>query len=230
MKNTEGLHQAIIKVMQEVKSIDKNTNVGSGNYGYKGVSDKDVKQVIGQAMSKNGLTCMPVKIEPIVKVERWEEETNYNNTKQIKQKQSVFTEILATYQITHAATGESIQIMGYGHGQDAMDKSAGKATTYALKNALLYSFLVPTGQIEDTDNTHSDDIARPTKQVAPVTQTPQQQQPQVSNEQAIEAVAKLNNANDLEELTTVWKEVLTREERLHPDVIAEKNKLKTKLK
>ena len=89
---------------------------------------------------------------------------------------------------------------------------------------------MPTGQIEDTDNTHSDDIARPTKQVAPVTQTPQQQQPQVSNEQAIEAVAKLNNANDVDELVTVWKEVLTREERLHSDVIAEKNKLKTKLK
>ena len=62
------------------------------------------------------------------------------------------------------------------------------------------------------------------------TQTPQQQQPQVSNEQAIEAVAKLNNANDVDELVTVWKEVLTREERLHSDVIAEKNKLKTKLK
>ncbi len=157
----EGLHYAITQVMKEVKNIDKNTSVGSGNYGYKGVSDKDVKQLIGQAMSKNGLTCVPVKIEPTVTVDRWEEETNYNNQKQVKQKQSVFTEILATYQITHAETGESIQIMGYGHGQDAMDKSAGKATTYALKNALLYSFLVPTGQIEDTDNTHSEEIKAP---------------------------------------------------------------------
>ena len=80
-----------------------------------------------------------------------------------KQKQSVFTEVLVTYQITHAESGESINIMGYGHGQDSMDKSAGKATTYALKNALLYSFLVPTGTIDDTDATHSNNVQAPPK-------------------------------------------------------------------
>ena len=58
---------------------------------------------------------------------------------------------------------------------------------------------------------------------------PQQQQPQVSDEQAIEAVVKLNNALTLDELRTAWEDLLTREERLHPDVIAEKKKLKTKL-
>jgi hypothetical protein len=56
---------------------------------------------------------------------------------------------------------ESIEIVGYGHGIDTQDKSAGKATTYALKNALLYSFLVPTGAIDDTDKTHSNDIEAP---------------------------------------------------------------------
>ena len=34
-----------------------------------------------------------------------------------------------------------------------MDKSAGKATTYALKYALLYLFMVPTGKIDDADKT-----------------------------------------------------------------------------
>ncbi len=226
MKNTEGLHQAMIAVMQEVKNIDKSLTVGSGYSAYSGVADKDVKQAIGQAMANNGLTCVPIDIKPTVRIDRWEEETNYNGKKQMKQKQSVFTEILATYCITHAETKESIQIMGYGHGQDSMDKSAGKATTYALKNALLYSYLVPTGAIDDTDKTHSNDAQVPQKAQP---QAPQQQQPKVSVEQAIEAVAKLNNAETLEELGTVWKEVLTREERLHKDVISEKNKLKTKL-
>ncbi len=227
MKNTEGLHQAMIAVMQEVKNIDKSLTVGSGYSAYSGVADKDVKQAIGQAMANNGLTCVPIDIKPTVRIDRWEEETNYNGKKQMKQKQSVFTEILATYCITHAETKESIQIMGYGHGQDSMDKSAGKATTYALKNALLYSYLVPTGAIDDTDKTHSNDAQVPQKAQP---QAPQQQQPKVSVEQAIEAVAKLNNAETLEELGTVWKEVLTREERLHKDVISEKNKLKTKFK
>ena len=154
-KRKTNLHEAIVLVMKDVKNIDKGMQVGSGNYGYKGVADKDVKQAIGQSMSDNGLTCVPINIKPVMHVDRWMDGA--------KQKQSVFTEVLVTYQITHAESGESINIMGYGHGQDAMDKSAGKATTYALKNALLYSFLVPTGAIDDTDATHSKNIPTPPK-------------------------------------------------------------------
>ena len=58
--------------------------------------------------------------------------------------------------------------MGYGHGVDSQDKSAGKATTYALKYALLYAFLVPTGKIDDADNTHSEEISTPKKSEAKV--------------------------------------------------------------
>ena len=166
---SNNLHKAIVLVMQDVKNVDKAMTVGSGNFSYKGVADKDVKQIIGQSMAKHGLTCMPIKIEPTTTIERWQETTNYNNTPQVKQKQSVFTEVLVTYKITHADTGETIDIMGYGHGADAMDKSAGKATTYALKNALLYTFLVPTGAIDDTDNTHSSshEVPQPKVEVKP---------------------------------------------------------------
>ena len=52
--------------------------------------------------------------------------------------------------------GESEEIVGYGHGVDTQDKGAGKATTYALKYALLYTFMVPTGKIDDADNEHSE--------------------------------------------------------------------------
>lgn len=172
-----SLHESIVKVMQEVKNIDKGMQVGSGSYGYKGVADKDVKLAIGQAMSENGLTCVPIDIKPVMHVDRWMDGA--------KQKQSVFTEVLVTYQITHAESGESINIMGYGHGQDAMDKSAGKATTYALKNALLYAFLVPTGAIDDTDKTHSKDIPTP-KQAS---------KPSVTDEFIEQYLTALNSGN-----------------------------------
>ena len=55
-------------------------------------------------------------------------------------------------------------LSGYGQGVDSQDKGAGKATTYALKYALLYAFLVPTGKIDDSDNIHSNDIETPVKQ------------------------------------------------------------------
>jgi len=156
-----NLAYSISMVMSEVKGIDKAMTVGKGNNSYRGVADKDVKLIIGASMVKYGLVCVPIDIKPTVKVERWSEETQYGN----KQKQSVFTEVLATYRITHIETNESIDIMGYGHGVDSMDKSAGKATTYALKNALLYTFLVPTGAIDDTDTTHSASHSVPQKQL-----------------------------------------------------------------
>jgi hypothetical protein len=152
----ENLAKAILQVMEEVKGIEKSMKVGSGNYAYNGVPDQEVKKIIGESMRKNGLILLPIAIEPKVQIDRWEEVFNG----QAKTKQSVFTEVLTTYKLIHVS-GESMEIKGYGHGVDNSDKSAGKATTYALKYALLYTFLVPTGKIDDADNMHSNENAVP---------------------------------------------------------------------
>jgi hypothetical protein len=57
MKN---LIKAVVAVSSEVRNIEKNLNVGTGNFGYKGIADKDVKNVIGKAMIKNGLAIFPI--------------------------------------------------------------------------------------------------------------------------------------------------------------------------
>ena len=161
----ETLWTAIHAVMVEVKNIEKGLTVGEGKMSYKGVSDKDVKVKIGQAMEKHNLIILPIKVEPNLKIERWEEDSNYGK----KTKQTVFTEVLTTYKIVHTLTGETVEIQGYGHGVDSQDKSAGKATTYALKYALLYLFMVPTGDIDDADKTHSQSLPTP---VAPAPVAP----------------------------------------------------------
>jgi hypothetical protein len=162
VENTIGgqnLHSSIVNVMKSVKNIDKSMTVGTGQNSYKGVADKDVKYIIGTAMANNHLTCLPVDIDEDVKVDRWNEETQYG----VKSKQSIFTKVKVKFQLTHVLSNESIIIVGYGHGVDSQDKSAGKAMTYALKNALLYSFLVPTGAIDDTDATHSNNLPIPSE-------------------------------------------------------------------
>jgi hypothetical protein len=178
---TNALTQAIVNVMKEVKNIEKNLNVGEGKSSYKGVADKDVKHQIGEAMSRNGLCILPINIEPKITVERWVEETNYGP----KTKQSVFTEVKTTYLLLHES-GESMEIVGYGHGVDSQDKSAGKATTYALKYALLYVFMVPTGSIDDSDTTHS--IDQPTVKQDPGSNKFKLTDPQFTR--ACQAIAK----------------------------------------
>lgn len=166
-KKPENLVQAICQVMREVKNIEKNLSVGEGKSSYKGVADKDVKHLIGQAMERAGLVVLPTNIEPSIKIERWEEQTNYG----VKVKQSIFTEVKTTYMLMHES-GQAHEFVGYGHGVDSQDKSAGKATTYALKYALLYLFMVPTGSIDDADNTHSEKLE--VKTVTPVAPAPAQ--------------------------------------------------------
>lgn len=157
----KNLVQAVLNVMDAVKNIDKNLDVGAGNGSYKGVADKDVKQAVGKAMKENGLVIFPISIEPTMRIDRWEEDAGKYG---IKQKQSVLTEVSTRYKLMHIS-GESQELVGYGHGVDAQDKSAGKATTYALKNTLLYTFLVPTGAIDDTDTEHSESKPVPKKPV-----------------------------------------------------------------
>jgi hypothetical protein len=190
------LHSAIINVMNEVKSIDKAMTIGNGRHAYSGVADKDVKLIIGQSMAKNGLTCFPVDIQPTVTINEWEQE--YQGT--MNRKQSIFTEVVCKYQITHAESDESIIIAGYGHGVDPQDKSAGKATTYALKNALLYMFLVPTGAIDDTDKTHSNDIKTPQTPVKTPTKTPTKTLPNVTPEQFINAKKFVGSGTPVDKL------------------------------
>lgn len=151
-----NLAKAIIAVMQEVEGIEKSMTVGSGQSSYQGVPDKEVKRIIGALMTKNGLTILPIGVEPKTEISRWEEQTQYGT----KQKQSVFTEVRTKYLLLHES-GENAILEGYGQGVDTQDKGAGKATTYALKYTLLYTFLVPTGKIDDSDNQHSDQHETP---------------------------------------------------------------------
>ena len=158
MKN---IAKAIIQVMKEVKGMEKNSNVGSGRNSYNGTKDQDVKEVFNDALAKNGLCILPIDIQEETQIDRWEQEEIWNGKSNgIKTKQSVFTKVTTKYMLLHDS-GESIELAGYGHGVDPQDKGAGKATTYALKNCLLYTFLTPVGKIDDTETTHSENIPTP---------------------------------------------------------------------
>ena len=152
----QKLAKAVIAVMKEVKGIDKSMTVGTGSYSYKGVSDKDVKNIIGDAMAKHGLCILPTSCKTNTTISSWEETYNGNT----KRKQSVFTEVETGYTLLHES-GESIELAGTGSGVDSGDKASGKATTYALKYTLLYAFLTPTGKIDDADTTHSNEQPQP---------------------------------------------------------------------
>jgi hypothetical protein len=207
METKANLAKAIIAVMQEVKGIEKSMTIGTGSNAYKGVPDQEVKKIIGEAMAKNGLCILPISVKPNVRIDRWDA-LDYNGKP--TQKQSVFTDVTTEYLLLHTS-GESQVLSGYGHGIDSQDKGAGKATTYSLKYVLLYTFLVPTGKIDDADNTHSDSI-----------ETPVKKQPTVD-----EVNAKIINAKTLADLKTMFEALPPNEQKI---AVPMKEKLKATLK
>lgn len=194
-KEMPNLAKAVISVMKAVKSIDKTSNVGTGASSYKGVEDKEVKLAIGNAMEANGLCMLPVDVEPIMRIDRWQEQDPYKPDL-MKSKQQVFTEVKTKYLLLHES-GEFVILTGYGHGVDSQDKSAGKATTYALKYALLYAFMVPTGKIDDADNHHSNDTQTPVankKAQQPANALAPAAQPEPKKETPFMTIAQVNKA------------------------------------
>jgi hypothetical protein len=198
MKN---LAKAVITVMKEVKGMEKNSRVGGNSASaYDGTKDQDVKEIFNDALQRNGLCVLPTDIQETTQIDRWEEIDQWSKEtpKATKQKQSVFTKVVTKYLLLHES-GESLELSGYGHGVDPQDKGAGKATTYALKNLLLYTFLTPVGKIDDTDTTHSTTIAQVgnTSAKKQTSAAPILDIPRLNN--------RLNACNTMSELQTTYK-------------------------
>lgn len=211
MKN---IVKAIVAVMQECRGIEKKMKVGDGKMSYDGISDADVKEIVGNLMAKNGLVIIPTKISPTVQVDRWDEPDFYNGnpTGKMRRKQSVFTEVNTEYLVLHES-GETMELAGYGHGVDSQDKSAGKATTYALKNTLLNMFLIASKKIEDTDKQHSEDMDVPPQQQAPQAQ---QQKPTLNLEDPEEYKGLVNRLVNSQNSLDSDIEALTKKYHVEP--------------
>lgn len=150
-----NLWQKISKIMSEVNYVQKKMTVGEGRYSYKGLSSKDLYEKINESMVKWGVVCVQKSFE----FERFYYEgkgwDNYNK----REKATFQREIIGTYNgelINVDNPTERQNISAVGQGIDSQDKASGKAQTYALKQALLNTFIIATGI--DTDNTHSDKL------------------------------------------------------------------------
>jgi len=212
-----NITKAILSVMNEVQGIEKSMTIGTGKNSYKGIADSDVKKIIGTAMRNNGLVILPTGIEKTVDIIRYEQTNDYGVT----QKQNVFTDVVTKYLLLHES-GESIEVVGYGHGIDTQDKSAGKATTYALKYALLYMFMVPTGAIDDTDKTHSNDIPTPTiekkNQDHGIVKHKFSQKESVKIEKAKTSFNDMSSQSECEQAWDSWKRKLVENTPLYDEI------------
>lgn len=144
MEQKMNIYQKIQAVSDEVKNVEKNLNVGTGQSSYKAVADADVLLKVKAAEKKHGLISIPVKQE-LVKSEviRTAGQGGYEKI--------MYADIVKmTVRIINVENpSETLEVESFGRGLDAGDKGFGKASTYARKYALLNAYKIATGQDPD---------------------------------------------------------------------------------
>ncbi len=136
--------------MADIQYLQKDDQVGSGNYGYKAISIEKVTESVRQAMIRHGLVIFPIE-----QVHMMEDKARLNN--QGQQVLVPITTVDVRYKMVNVDKPEEFEIVvSSGTGTDPQDKGVGKAMTYAYKNLLLKTFAIPTG--DDTDKTHNKEL------------------------------------------------------------------------
>lgn len=147
MANTgDNLYKRIQAVANDIRNIEKNMTVGSGNYAYRAVQDIDVTLAVKEAETRHGLASIPIKQDLVrsevlrVMKDRGGEAIQYVDIVKMTLR------IINTDNPT-----EFIDVESFGRGLDSGDKGFGKASTYARKYALLNAYKIATGEDPDAE-------------------------------------------------------------------------------
>lgn len=148
-----NIYRKLLNIANEIKPISKDMEVGKGYNSYKAVSEAQVKDVVKPIEFKYGVYSYPLKTE-IVNQEVITTESTYNGKTEEKTKFVVIAKIIYRF-VNVDKPEEIVDQETFGYGIDALDKSAGKAMTYAIKYGLINAYKMISG--EDPDQFHSND-------------------------------------------------------------------------
>lgn len=130
----KSLGKKILNVYKSVSQISKDMELKIRGGSYKVMSESAVISAIRPALIEEGLVLV--------------------QTGATGSKDKNITSVNTRYLLIDTDSGEFVELGGYGEGSDSQDKGAGMATTYALKNTLMKTFMIISG--EDADNVTSE--------------------------------------------------------------------------
>lgn len=135
------LARRIVWVRERVKRLGKDTQVGSGGYGYRGLSHDKVTAFIRPKLNEAGILVVQTCND-------WaciETGTVTKNGRKITQFQANY---LVRF-INAYNTKDQFTVQQPAFADDQGDKGPGKAASYAMKYALLKMFMIETGEDDE---------------------------------------------------------------------------------
>lgn len=144
-----NIFEKLLGIANELETVAKNLEVGTGNSSYKAVGEADVLKAVKPLEKKYGVYSYPCH-RLIVESGVLENEAIDYKTKEKVIKKNLYERIETTYRFVNIEKPEEyIDIVSYGDGIDSQDKSVGKAMTYADKYALMKAYKIVTGDDPD---------------------------------------------------------------------------------
>lgn len=169
--STEAPKKSLVKKLAEVMGlVERVAKSGRNNFhNYDYATEADIVSSVRGGLAERGVILVP----SIQKIE-WTEKAG--------PKPSKIATITVLFTFMDGESGEKVEFIGMGQGEDASDKAIYKAMTGAEKYALLKTFLIPTGDDPEKDaapqqqgnraappsNNHAAEVKRQLKSGAPV--------------------------------------------------------------
>lgn len=145
-----NIYEKMSAISNALKSVEKSKEVGTGNSKYKAAVESDVLSPVKKLEAEYRVFSYPVSHDIV-------DQREIVTTNNYGEKRSQFIRIRAEYRFVNLdKPDETVTVISYGDGVDALDKAPGKAMTYADKYALMKAYKMVTG--DDPDQNASDDL------------------------------------------------------------------------
>lgn len=131
---------ALVAINRDIEAIGKNRRNQDQKYSFRGIDD--VFNTLHELFAKHGVTCRPVALSRI----QTERSTKSGTP-------TIHVALEAEFWLTDEDGASAIIGPSWGEGLDSSDKSTNKASSGAIKYALLQTFTIPTEDMAEGDRT-----------------------------------------------------------------------------
>lgn len=144
MSETKNIYQRINAVMKKVEYIQKDKSVGSGSYAYMAVTHDNVTSLVRKHMVENGIILTVSQTDAVFD----EREIVGSTPAKTRMYNGAYTVTFTNMDNKE----DNICINVNAQAMDNGDKAPGKAMSYATKYAILKTFMIETGENEESRN------------------------------------------------------------------------------
>jgi ERF superfamily len=134
LEDDASIHVRMIRCLQDIRPVPKaGTNEQQGGYKFRRI--EDAMAAVHEVMARHGVGLLPI--------------TEERRSEDPRGKQYV-TKQLIRYRF-FGPKGDHLDVVMEGEGLDVADKGTSKAQTFALKYALIQTFMIPVEDLDDPD-------------------------------------------------------------------------------